>query len=249
MPPSLIPGIFGKGTSPLNLHFCLISFLFEARELAGLWIDKDENTAVGGPCLAHKPWPENRLRQVGTGSSVFPLIKWRGRADTFLQEPQWGGRWGLLRAPCVLLPCFTLEAASHRLGVELSCFCVKHPVLSLSLPLGCCFWCVLQPSLPSAGTRENVYLWFQCLGTFGGAMSCLCTSEYCTAWLGVAQPFPGEKLSPGLLLKSPSLLCKAIIISSNWAALGLNLQRLLGFGKSSATAKQIMLNKRLPWLD
>lgn len=40
--------------------------------------------------------------------------------------------------------------------------------------------------------------------------------------------------------------CKAIIISANWAALGLNLQRLLGFGKSSATAKQIMLNKRSP---
>lgn len=159
MPPSLIPGIFGKGTSPLNLHFCLLSFLFEARGLAGLWIDRDENTAVGGPCLAHKPWPENRLQQVGTGSSVFPLIKRCSRADTFLQEPRWGGRWGLLRVPCALLPCFTLGAVRHRLGVELCCFCAKHPVPSLSLPLGCCFWCVLRLSLPSAGTRENVYLW------------------------------------------------------------------------------------------
>lgn len=96
MPPSLIPGIFSKRTSPLNLHFCLLSFLFEARGLAGLWIGKDENTAVGGPCLAHKPWPENRLWQVGTGSSIFPLIKWRSSADTFLQEPggvEGGASW------------------------------------------------------------------------------------------------------------------------------------------------------------
>lgn len=72
MPFSPISGLFGKGTSPLNLHFWFISFLFEAIGLAGLWIDKDENIAVGGPCLAHK--------QVGTGSSAVLLItRWSRR--------------------------------------------------------------------------------------------------------------------------------------------------------------------------
>lgn len=161
MPPSLIPGIFGKGTSPLNLRFCFISFLFEARGLAGLWIDKDENTAVGGPCLARKPWPENQLRQVGTGSSVSPLIKRRGGADAFLREQRRGGRWGLPAAPrcpaAELHPGSCVPRAWRRAVLLL----YQTPCFLPALPLGCCFDLVFVFSLPSAGAGENVYLLFQ----------------------------------------------------------------------------------------
>lgn len=162
MPPCPIPGIFSKGTSPLNLCFCFISFLFEARGLAGLWIGKDENIAVGGPCLAHKPWPENQLRQVGTGSSVFPLIKRRGGADTFLHGQQLSGRWGLPAAPCcsaaVLHPGSCVPRTWWRAVLFLyitPCFpIVPAPWVLLSY--------VLWFSLPSAGARENIYLLLQC---------------------------------------------------------------------------------------
>lgn len=158
---------------------------------------------MGGPCLAHKPWPENRLRQVGTGSSVFPLIKWRGGADTFLQEPRWGGRWGLLSVPCALLPCFTLGAASHQLGVELCRFCAKHAVLSLSLPL----WVLLlMCSSAFSSFSRNQKKCLSVVPVLGDFWRCrvmpLCLRVlYCMAWngptfsWGKAFPGPPTKIS------------------------------------------------------
>lgn len=94
---------------------------------------------MGGPCLAHKPWPENHLRQVGTGSSVFPLIKRRGGADAFLREQRRGGRWGLPAAPCcsaaVLHPGTCVPRAWRRAVLLL----YETPCFLSALPLGCCF--------------------------------------------------------------------------------------------------------------
>lgn len=198
---------------------------------------------MGGPCLAHKPWLENQLRQVGTGSSVFPLIKRRGGADAFLHEQWLGGRWGLLTAPCCSASPEELRATGLMKSRVIS---VQNTLFSHHLgPLGAALICSLVFSSFHGSQRKCLSV-VPVLGDFWRCHvvpSC-CSILYRMAWRGPT--FSWGKAFPRPPAKSFLPLCKTIIISINWTGLGLNLQRLLGFGKSSATAKQIMLNKRLP---
>lgn len=170
---------------------------------------------MGGPCLAHKPWPENRLRQVGTGSSVFPLIKRHGGADAFLHEQRLGGRWGLPNAPCcsaaMLHPGSCLPRAERRALL----FMYKPPCFPVVPASWALLWFVLWFSLPSAGARENVLSAVPVLGHFWrchGVPSCPGVSHR-MAWHGLT-------FSPGKTFPKPPAkiflpLCKTIIISAN----------------------------------
>ena len=126
---------------------------------------------------------------------------------------------GASRMRLAALPlCFTLGAACQGLDEDPCYFCTEHPVFPSSLPLGCCFdsffGFLFLPQKP-----EKMFICCSSAGDFGGAMSCLHTPAYRTAWLGMAQLFLGGKVSPGLLLKLSSLCAKQsslVLIGQVW---------------------------------